>query len=152
MLSNRLTQHGVKTDLSNLGPDDIASMVGRAETTKEQAKNATVYVRAAKVWLKSWVKIKANEVDLHKSANDALKEVDRHQLSIFKSNLDHQTHAAKMQAKADGAERVATAKTMSVVEIEQARTHYQLISMAAKHRAAIAAARPKRQGLLGIFR
>ncbi|MGD1852753.1 MAG: hypothetical protein ACFB2W_00740 [Leptolyngbyaceae cyanobacterium] len=151
MLTQRLQQHGVITDLTEVGPSDVAQMANRAEQAKQQAQYATVYSRAAKSVFKSLVKVKAAQAKLYQSAHESLKEADRHTLSALKADLNHGVHAVKMQAKADGERQVAEAKKVSVQEIEQARAYGRLIQLGAQHRQALKAAQPKRRKLFGLL-
>lgn len=148
MLSQRLSQHGVITDLTQVGSDDVASMASRAESAKQQAQYATAYARTVKSALKSMVKIAKTQADLYKDAHGALKEVDGHKLAAYRTELAHQTHMVRMEAKRQGVELEAKAKQASVVEIEQAKTQGRLLKIGYEHQRALKAATPKRKGLL----
>lgn len=152
MLSQLLSQLGVETDLGKVTGEDVAAMVGKAETAKAQVQNATTYARAVKSMLRSTVKLAKVRADLYETAHEQLKEMDGHRLTALKSELDHDIHMHQVKAKADGARQVAGARSVSVVQVEQAKTQQRIIAIAAKHRKAIAAAQPKRQGLLRMFR
>ena len=153
MLTQRLQQHGVITDLSQVSPDQVAAMAQRAEQAKQQAQYAVVYSRAVKSVLSSLVKATRSQADLYKAADEKLREVDKHKLSMLKSELGHDAHVAKMAAQGESERQVAMAKKASVVEVEQARLQGRLIALGIKHRQRLRAARGKRQGLLGgIFR
>ena len=152
MLTQRLSQLGVTTDLTKVGPDDVAQMASRAEQAKAQAQYAVVYGRAVKSVLSSLVKVTKSQADLYKSADEKLREVDKHKLAILKSELGHETHMTKMQAMGESERQIAQAQKASVVEVEQAKLHGRLIQIGLKHRQRLQAARPKRQGLLSFFR
>ena len=122
MLTNRLAQHGVITDLTTVGADDVATMANRAELAKQQAQYAVSYTRAVKSVLKSLVKVNKTQADLYKDAHGALKEIDQHKFSMLRSELQHQTHMTGMQAKTEGERTIAQAKQASVVEVEQAKS------------------------------
>lgn len=147
MLAQRLTQLGVQTDLTKVGADDIAQMAQKAELAKQQAQYAVVYGRAVKSVLTSLVKTTKSQADLYKEADKKLREVDGHKLSMLKSELGHETHMVGIEAKSRAEQQVAQANQASVVEVERARLHGRLLSIGIKHRKAIQAARPKRQGL-----
>ena len=147
MLTQRLAQHGVITDLTKVGPEDVATMASRAESAKQQAQYATVYARAVKSVLRSLVKVNKSQADLYSAADSSLRDVDKHKLSMLKSELGHQTHITKTQARSEAEQHLAEAKQASVVEIEKAKLAGRLIQIGINHRAALKAAQPKRQGL-----
>ena len=151
MLTQRLSQHGVITDLTTVGPDDIATVASRAEEAKQQSQYAVVYARAVKSILKSLVKTTKTQAGLYESAHDSLKQVDQYKLDMLKTELAHQTHMVRMQAKSQGEQQVAAAKQASAVEIEQVKTHNRLLKVGFAHQRALKASGPKRRGLFKLW-
>lgn len=149
MLTQRLQQHGVITDLTKVGASDIESMAKQAELCKQQSQMAVVYARAAKSALKSMGKTLKTQADLYKDANQQLKAMDSHRLNMLKSELDYETHMVASQAKSQSEQALAQAKQKSVAEVEQAKLNGRLIALGIKHRQQLQAARGKRKGLLG---
>ena len=145
MLPQRLTQHGVATDLTQIAGEDIAAIVRGAEAAKIQAQQATVYKRAALGLLRQRVKIAKAQAELYKGAHEQLKELDGHRLAQYKAELGHEVHVAKVGAQADSERQLANAKKASATEVEQARLHGRLIKLGLQHRAALVAAKPRRK-------
>lgn len=154
MLTQRLAQHGVITDLSQVRPDDVTAMAARAEEAKLQAQYAKVYARGVRSLLKSVVKVANAQASMYKDADKGLRDMDRAKLDGLKAELGHRVHASDMQAKAESAQTLAQAKQASVVELEHARLNGRLVQLGITHRKALLAARgqKKSQGLLGFFR
>ena len=151
LLSDLLSRLGIQSDLTAVGPDDVATMVARAEEAKAQAQGVTVYVGAAKSVLTSAVKVAKAKADLYGAAHEKLKEVDGYIFEGEKANLAHQVHAVRMDAKLKSEQAVTQAKLGNVQELASQQLQKRLLLIGQKHRKAIRQAKPV--GLLGgLFR
>ena len=148
MLTQRLEQLGVKTNLSEITEGDVTAMAQQAELAKVRVQNAKTYVRAAKSMLGSVAKAAKVESDFYKDADAKIREADKHRLATHQTKLRHMVHVARANAQREGMDQLAEHEGGLAVQLEQAKTQRKMIEVGMRYRLP----EPKRQGLLGFFR